>query len=210
MPRPSYEMRRATLSDSDAVVRVLVRSFDTDPAAKYLLRQDAGRARGYEACFRAFFEHMCLPHGEVWMDTEARGTALWTPPGRWDVGLQRIRMLPSLIRAVGVSRLLFARRAAAETQKHHPHEPHFYLFALGVDPDHQGRGVGSALLEKVLVRCDELGTPAYLEASTVNSARLYERHGFVGKEELFMAEGAPPIWPMWREPMGKKPGAGVP
>jgi GNAT superfamily N-acetyltransferase len=181
-------------------VRVLVRSFDTDPIANYLLRADAGRERAFERCFDAFFSHMCLPHGEVWMEDVGRGAALWTPPGRWDVGIGRVWMVPDLIRAVGVSRLPFAIRATGRAQKHHPRAPHFYLFALGVDPDHQGRGIGSALLEAVLARCDEQRAPAYLEASTRQSAKLYERHGFRATDELLMAEGAPPMWPMWREP----------
>ena len=36
----------------------------------------------------------------------------------------------------------------------HPREPHWYLALLGVDPDHQGRGFGSHLMQPVLTRCD--------------------------------------------------------
>ncbi len=193
-------VRRAKSEDRDAVVRVLVRSFDADPVANYLLRQDKHRDRAFELCFGAFFSHMCQPYGEVWMEDDGRGAALWTPPGCWDAGWRRVLMVPTLIQAVGVSRLPFAIRATGRAQKHHPKEPHFYLFALGVSPTHQGCGIGSALLQAVLERCDAARAPAYLEASTTQSARLYERHGFRGNEELVMAVGAPPIWPMWREP----------
>jgi GNAT superfamily N-acetyltransferase len=137
------------------------------------------------------------------MDEEARGAALWTPPGRWDTGIRRVLMGPSLLRAVGWSRLPAVIRATSRAQEAHPTAPHFYLFALGVDPDHQGRGVGSALLDVVLRRCDATAAPAYLEASTTESARLYARHGFVLGDPLVMAEDAPPMWPMWREPGGR-------
>jgi ribosomal protein S18 acetylase RimI-like enzyme len=201
VPR-TISVRRAKSEDEQSVIAVLARAFDADPVANYLLRQDAGRARGFELCFGAFFRHMCLPHHEVWVAEGALGTALWTPPGCWEVSLRRaVSMGPALVRAVGITRIVSAARAAGRAQDHHPREPHFYLFALGVDPAHQGRGVGSALLGAGLARCDEQGAAAYLEASTPESARLYERHGFRSKGELLIAPDAPPIWPMWRDPV---------
>jgi ribosomal protein S18 acetylase RimI-like enzyme len=205
-PRPrngegSLRVRRARAEDHDAVVSVLARAFDSDPMVRYLLRQDGRRTAAYRLCFSAFFRHMCLPHGEVWLEEEGRGAALWTPPGAWQVSLARtIAMGPSLISAAGPARILRSARAMARVQAIHPARPHYYLFALGVDPDAQGRGIGSAILTKVLELCDKDGVGAYLEASTASSARLYARSGFRGEDEFRMAEDAPPIWPMWRDP----------
>jgi ribosomal protein S18 acetylase RimI-like enzyme len=201
--RPGDEplVRRATEKDADAVISVLVRAFDADPAIGYLLRQDRKRGEAYHQFFHACFWHMCFPHGEVWMEAEGLGAALWTPPGAWEVGIRQVlAMGPSFVRAAG-SRILRSVRAIGRVQAIHPKEPHYYLFALGSDPAHQGRGIGSAMLRKVLERCDSDGAAAYLEASTASSARLYARSGFVGKDEFRMGEGAPPIWPMWRAPV---------
>ena len=52
-----------------------------------------------------------------------------------------------------------------EMERRHPREPHHYLALIGTDPAHQGRGIGTALLEPVLARCDAEGLPAYLESS---------------------------------------------
>lgn len=54
------------------------------------------------------------------------------------------------------------------------------VHTIGVHPDHQGQGIGTALLEALLIRADELGAPVFLEVRTDNDAaiRLYERHGF--------------------------------
>jgi GNAT superfamily N-acetyltransferase len=83
---------------------------------------------------------------------------------------------------------------------HHPHEPHFYLPIIGVDPAWQGQGVGSALLQPVLERADLEGMPAYLEATTDRNRALYERHGFDVRDIVYMPGGGPPLWLMWREP----------
>jgi GNAT superfamily N-acetyltransferase len=81
----------------------------------------------------------------------------------------------------------------------HPTEPHYYLAVVGVEPAWQGQGLGSALMQPALQRCDAEGVGAYLEASTRMSRALYERHGFSVIDEVRLPEG-PPLWPMWREP----------
>jgi GNAT superfamily N-acetyltransferase len=198
----SVKVVRAAPRDHDAIVRVLVRAFDADPIANYLLRRDGGRARGFELCFSAFLKHATMPHGETWIADGGTGAALWTPPGRWNVGIRSaLAMGPSLLRAVGWSRAAPMAIAANRVQSKHPaRPPHFYLFAIGVEPGQQGRGIGAALLGAVLGRCDAERIPAYLEASSPDNRRLYERHGFRPTEEVTMAPDAPPMWLMWREP----------
>jgi ribosomal protein S18 acetylase RimI-like enzyme len=91
----------------------------------------------------------------------------------------------------------FALMAAMEAV--HPTEEHYYLFFVGARPGFQGRGLGSALLREVLDRSDATGIPAYLEATAEDNRRLYERHGFLARDPITVAD-APPMWPMWREP----------
>jgi ribosomal protein S18 acetylase RimI-like enzyme len=86
--------------------------------------------------------------------------------------------------------------------KLHPHEPHYYLSIVAVAPEHQGRGIGSALIRPILERCDRDGVPAYLEATTERNRALYERHGFRVSEEVRWPDDGPPLWLMWREPAG--------
>jgi len=82
----------------------------------------------------------------------------------------------------------------------HPHHAeHDYLWFAAVRPAWQGRGYGSALLRAVLDRADRTGTPAYLDATSPDNRRLYERHGFRVIGELAVA-GGPRVWQMWREP----------
>ena len=77
--------------------------------------------------------------------------------------------------------------------------PHYYVRDIGVHPDMQGRGLGSALLTPTLERCDREGVPAYLEASSERNAALYERHGFQHLKELRVGD-SPPLRLMIRPP----------
>jgi GNAT superfamily N-acetyltransferase len=85
-------------------------------------------------------------------------------------------------------------------EKKHPHEPHYYLMGLGVEPDLQGRGLGTKLMAPILERCDRDGIPAYLESSKEINVPLYERNGFKVTEQMTVPNGGPPIWLMWRDP----------
>jgi GNAT superfamily N-acetyltransferase len=56
---------------------------------------------------------------------------------------------------------------------------HFYL-----DPDLQGRGLGSAVLRSLLDRTDAAGVPVRLDVLQGSAARrLYERHGFTLEDQ---------------------------
>ncbi len=57
-------------------------------------------------------------------------------------------------------------------------EPHWYLGTLGVDPDHQGRGVGTAMLRHWLEFAAGDPAPIYLETDRVENISFYQREGF--------------------------------
>jgi ribosomal protein S18 acetylase RimI-like enzyme len=69
-------------------------------------------------------------------------------------------------------------------EKHHPREPHYYLFTIGTRRAARGLGVGSALMREVLEKCDGEQMPAYLESSNRENLTYYRRHGFEVQEEL--------------------------
>ena len=105
-----------------------------------------------------------------------------------------------MVRVFG-RRLPLAFRSRVRMEGRHPSKPpHWYLAIMGVDPQWQGRGIGSMLMQPALETLDAQRTPAYLEASTRRSRALYERHGFVVTGEFNLPSGGPTLWQMWREP----------
>lgn len=56
----------------------------------------------------------------------------------------------------------------------------FEVHTIGVDPDYQGRGIGRALLRRMLEVADAEGAPVVLDVRTDNvpARTLYETHGF--------------------------------
>ena len=179
-----------------SVLDVLGRAFHDDPVASYLFPNPKNRARKW-----ARFSGMAIDSmGEtahVLTTERVEGTAIWQLPAESQLGFgQNLRMALRFFAIAGLG----ARRAARLgnfSGAHRPRAPHYYLAALGTDPPHQGKGVGSALIEPVLARADREGVPAYLESSKETNVPFYRKHGFEVVRELTVPNG-PRVWTMLR------------
>lgn len=200
---PGYQktVRKATAGDAPRLASALARAFYGDPVMEWFLPDKARRVRRGERMFESIFlRRICLAHDETYTTEDLVGGALWMPPGKWQLGLlDNLRLLPHMAMAWGRN-LPRALRSLGYLDKKHPHEPHYYLFILGVEPEWQGKGIGTSLMRPILDRCDEEKLPAYLEASTPRNRELYRRNGFEVVEEIELPGGGPPLWRMWREP----------
>jgi len=141
--------------------------------------------------------------GKIWCaerDGRVAGVLTSCDPGQRPPPQLRATVKQSLGPALAGPRVLWRSLAAdAAMHKHHPEEPHFYVWMLGVSPQHQRTGVGRALLNAALELCDREALPAYLDSSKERNVVFYSRHGFRVTEELRLPDG-PPIWLMWRDP----------
>ena len=105
------------------------------------------------------------------------GIGAWegpTSPGLWP----QLREIPTWLRVIGLRNLPNAGASIAAMGRHRPTFKHWYLSDIAVSPAAQGHGVGGALITHRLAAVDAQHQPAYLEATTDGSARLYERYGF--------------------------------
>ena len=198
MPPGGPPVRKATASDVQSIAGALARSFHEDPVFRWIYRDGARRRKALPAFFSLFAE-MLLRHVETYTVGQCIGAALWARPGQpvipevdaEEFGLRVAQLSgPDAERAVAVSKVI---------DEHHPPGSYYFLQFMGVEPERQGQGIGSALMAPVLERCDREGVRAYLDATSPRNKALYERHGFRSGDE-FAPEGGPPLWPMWREP----------
>ena len=191
----------ATRSELDDVAATLGSAFADDPLLVWMTGRDGPQQRRIESIFRALLRPvLAQEHHLVHRTADGAGAAVWHAPDQWRTGtLDGVRMLPALVRACGRN-LLRAGRCVAEIERLHPGEPSYYLEMLGTRQERQGQGLGSALLQPMLARCDAEGRPAYLESSNPRNIAFYHRHGFDVREEVVPVPGAPVVTTMWREP----------
>lgn len=186
--------------DRSRAVSVQVMAFASDPIMRWLYPEPHAYLLHYPAFVEAFAGG-AFEHSTAYIAGDFGGAAMWLPPG--------VHVEPEPVEQIVKETVANPARDETfaileEMDRYHIHEPHWYLPMIGVDPAHQGRGMGSALLRHALAKCDEAALPAYLESSNPANVPLYERHGFrvLGTIE---AGSSPPVFPMFRE---ARPGPG--
>ncbi|GAA3831760.1 GNAT family N-acetyltransferase [Streptomyces coacervatus] len=198
-------IRTAGEGDRELVVRLLDEAFQDDPVSGWVFPGDEYRRTTHHRLMAAFTE---IVLAEGWIDVTEDGSAcaLWLPmPAEEHEGEEGEEGDdgPARLRAAvdpGNERIELIGRLTAEI--HPVGRAHAYLWMIAVAPERQGEGIGSALVQQVLDRCDRERLPAYLEASNARSRALYERLGFeLTGRPLDLPDG-PQMWPMWREPRG--------
>jgi ribosomal protein S18 acetylase RimI-like enzyme len=185
----SYGVRMTTTTaDAETAVRVLTAAFADDPLARWLLPGDLAGAAA-DIVFRPLVD-AAATHGELAVSPDVTAAAVWLPRGAEPPGPDR-QQIPDA--------LAHLRTFMELTEERHPTgTAHLYLVLLGVVPEARERGRGGALLRERLGRADGEGLPAYLEATSLRSRALYERHGFRDTGDPIHLPDGPTLWPMWR------------
>jgi GNAT superfamily N-acetyltransferase len=190
-------VRRARDGEAEALGAIVARAFAPLPLTRWLVPDD-GEAR--VAALGGQFEMLVahgMRHGDVYVGGNAEGVAVWFPAGDmpeipgYDERLAEI-CGPYLPRFVELDDLLHKARPAEP--------PHAFLALLAVEAGSRDRGIGSALLDAHHSRVDADGTPVYLDASGLDSRRLYLRNGYTDNAPPYGPAGLTALYPMWREP----------
>ena len=196
-------IRKAGRNDLDALIKVLVRAYDQDPHVNWLVPKDEKRSQRIAKFFEVLVNHYGMKYDHAFTTEDLSGIAVWYPPEPRDSWkhsfLEDVILLPKWIQVCGIRGMPSGMAVDKLVKKHHLKRPHYYLAPLGVDPVHQGRGIGSHLVQHGLRMCNEKGVPAYLETGKEENIRFYMKHGFKVIDEFFFPRG-PKMWTMIYEP----------
>jgi GNAT superfamily N-acetyltransferase len=180
---PVHDIVRLEASALDACAAALSAAFQADPLQAYTFPDAEERRRLSPLHFRAPLRYG-LRFGEVHTTAGAPGgAAVWLPPGQTTVTPERAAAagfdaLPAQLGADAADRFFGVLGFAEPLHVRDMPEPHWYTMVVGVAPEHQGRGLGRALLQPVLDRADADGVPCYLETAQPANVTFYERLGF--------------------------------
>lgn len=182
---------------------VLAEAFQNEPVsvAVYKDYTPERRVRALTTDFTAELL-VCLRRGypvQVNDDGKVIAAAVIYPPGTYPIPLidQITIQMKSLIWN-GLNNLISWLKWLKEADKRRPTEPHYYLEYLGVRPGYQGRGYGSAIMNHLVAKADEISTGCYLENADPRNVAFYQRSGFQVIEEKDV--GGVHTWFMFRPP----------
>lgn len=191
-------LRPATAADVDLIADIMADGFYDDPPMTWCFN-------GPEAIYpimQLFASRTYLPHGFGSISEDGNGATMWLPPNAhtpFDL-ISMVRVSVILLRKGGFKAIIRSLKFANFMEANHPHEPHYYLFAIATTQAARGKGVGGALLKEGIARADADGIGCYLENSKEQNLGFYQAHGFEVLEQVHPVEGSPPLWRMWRAP----------
>jgi ribosomal protein S18 acetylase RimI-like enzyme len=189
------DIRTAIAADAERCLAALTLAFSGDPPCRWAWPDAQQYLEAFPILARAFGGG-AIDHGTAHYYEGFSGVALWLPPG---VAPDEEFLVKAIEDTVADERKGAMLSMFEQMDALHPREPHWHLPLLGVDPAHQRKGIGSALLSHVLNMCDAQKVSAYLEATSPRNVPLYERHGFEKVGSIEVAD-SPRIIPMLRKP----------
>jgi GNAT superfamily N-acetyltransferase len=189
------QLRTAAIDEQQSLMASLVLAFSSDPAVRWMYPSPDRYLTDFPRFVKAMGSQAFERETAYCIDNYA-GAALWFPPG---VEPNVDAIVEVVEESIGKSEQTDVFAMFEQMEQYHPKEPHWYLPILGVEPNQQGKGYGSALLQHVLQTCDRDRIPAYLEASKPANVPFYERHGFKVVSTI-QAGKSPSIFPMIRQP----------
>lgn len=203
------QMVRLNMGDLEWVTELLSTAFLDQTPTTHLFQ---GPRRVTQTAY--FMRCSCayaLLFGECYTTENKQGVALWLLPGSTAMTPGRMYKAGMLSAPLHMGLKAFRRFMgfAAHTDRLHriaAPVPHYYLFALGVRPSAQGKGVGRLLVTKMLERIDREGLPTYLETQEQGNVGLYQQLGFdVVAQEAFPKLAGLDNWSMLRRAYTDRP-----
>lgn len=191
----SLEVRPVSRSDKDRFEAAMTMAFSADPAARWAWPAPHQFISTFMPLV-TLFGGKSFDHGTAHVIGDFFGVAQWLPPGVQPDDGPIGELFKQNMSEPKLSEVLFLFEQMANF---HPHEPHWYIPLIGVDPVFQGRGYGTQLMRRGLGACDRDHQPVYLEATSPANRSFYERHGFRVLGEIRSGD-SPPLFPMLRDP----------
>jgi ribosomal protein S18 acetylase RimI-like enzyme len=176
------DIRPLANADVEPAGALLGRAFADNPAYRAIFRHlpDERRAkvvgrvkRGFTAAAVSWQE----AHG-IWEGGTLAGASLVCAPGQYPHGFLAFQRHAAGCLTAGWRGIRNLLLADGYIRRRHIRGPHYYLFVLGIDPSHQKRGLGRALLGALSERADAASLPCYLETDKPSSVELYRSAGY--------------------------------
>jgi ribosomal protein S18 acetylase RimI-like enzyme len=198
----SSEIVPLTIDRQRIAADILTRAFMDDPMHCVIIPDHDERRRLFYYLWDALIVYS-FRYGVVHTTEMIEGVAIWLTPGNTSMSFWRLvrtgfKIPLAMMRFRHNSRKRFMTLLNAVEKNHNRliQRPHWYLTAIGVDPDHQGQGIGGRLLDTTIDMADRDNTPLYIETETERNVSFYMKHGFNVIDECAYLDGSVKIWYM--------------
>lgn len=200
-----YKVERADLMRAEVM---LADAFYDDPGVLFIMNSEVCDKNMTKPLHRFNLEYG-MRYGIICATSKnLEGIVIWLPPE--ETRMSAIKAIKSgglfIFRKIFMNTLKALRtyeKISINLHKKYAPFPHWYLLALAVDKEHQGKRMASVLLKPFFDYFDKYDYPCYLETHKRKNADIYEHYRFHTKEICVLPNTDKMHWAMIRLPQGK-------
>ncbi|REC47046.1 GNAT family N-acetyltransferase [Chryseobacterium pennipullorum] len=170
-------MYKATYKDRETAVDILYRAFINiliPNSINFVVNKSGSREKRLKALMYYQFD-MALHDGSVFISDDSKGCILYLEDRRFSFKKLWLE-IQLVIHCIGIKRIPDVMAREKLIKAHHPKENFVHLWLMGVLPEAQGMGIGTALLRETMKKyAEEL---IYVETTTPENLEFYKKNGF--------------------------------
>ena len=175
------ESKEELSSHEDEFAHVLSRAFYDDPYYLWIMPNDKRRMAQLHWWMRILLRYTLL-YGSIHHTEDHKGIAMWVGPDEPVLNDVKILSMGLVMYPfkIGIRNFLRVLDISGQWSKEHKRlrKRHYYLMVIGVEPEFQGKGIGSRLMQVGLDRADDEELECYLETVTEEDVEFYKKHDF--------------------------------
>ena len=199
----SHKIRLMEENELNAVAASLAKAFMNDPLQTYTFPDEEERRQRSPDHFKAFLQ-FGLEYGEVYVSQNAEGAVVWLRPGETETTNEKaeeggLTKLPQLLGEDAANRFFSVLQFIDPFHQEDVPEPHWYVMVVGVDPAHQAKGLGQALLAPILQKAKANKQPVYLETAQPTNVPFYQKLNFKIIREVVEPQSGLKVWTFKRD-----------
>ena len=180
----TIEITRLNTKHTENIIDIFSNAFENYPLMQYFF------GNAYKQSMKHLLKSMCDQASIVdklllgaFIEGKLQGVAFITPPEKQnnnDVETTPTSAEEEFATAIGEEALMRIEAYSNLKKANKPSSPHFYINALGVNLQSQGKGIGSAILSQVhqMSEQDSNSRGVALDTQTQKNVGYYQRFGY--------------------------------
>jgi len=189
----------------DEFAGVLSRAFYNDPFYIWIMPNDNKRMAQIHWWMKILLRYTLIS-GEIHYTEDHNAVSMWLGPDKPMVNDIKIFSMGLILYPFKIGFKNFMRALDISGQWDREHKKmskrHYYLMVIAVEPEFQGKGIGSRLMQVGLNKADDDGLDCFLETVTPEDVEFYKKHNF----DIILNSGFGvnnQYWLMSRDPLGE-------
>ncbi|MEQ8904477.1 hypothetical protein [Ekhidna sp.] len=170
-------MQKIISSQAPKVINILTQSFQTNPSALWVIKQDEKVQKRLKALIEYAVKTGLENNGVFLSDDESAAAICFKEPAKSSL-ISYWNQVQLIRKAIGISRVPHVLRREGYLKKHRHNDPHFNFWFLGTNPERKD-GAGAYDIKREIFQLSlEKQLPILLETSVERNKQVYEYFGF--------------------------------